>query len=137
MGFDLALLTQTPDLRCVQPVHRRLVCAMRYVHISRRTKQYSHAGLIRYLGNRDAIQSFHVFMDEAGHAWPEAIVLNPPCQPLFSYDEMLMVDLCTAGARNDRDRIDELIRDMIGERQREAIWAASRRLMGYLVKLVH
>lgn len=136
MGFELAQLTSTPDLRHVQPVHARLVRAMRYLHTSRKARDYSHAGLASHLGSQCAIQSFHVFMDEVGRAWPEAIVLNPPCRTAFSYDEMLLVDLCTAGARNDRDRFDELVRDMIGERQRQAIWSASRRLMRFLVTVV-
>lgn len=136
MAFDLAQLTYTPDLRGVQPVHARLVCAMRYLHISRKLREYSHAGLVRHLGSCCAVQSFHVFMDEAGRAWPDPIVLNPQCQPAFSYDEMLLVDLCTASAQNNRDCFDDLVRDMIGPGQRMAIWSASRRLMGQLATIV-
>lgn len=137
MAYDLAGLTYTPDLRSVQPVHARLVCAMRYTHVSRKVRDYSHEGLARHLGCRAAVHSFHVFMDESGRAWPEPIVLNPPCQPAFSYDEMLLVDLCTAAARNDRDPFDDLLSDMIGERQRDAIWSAARRLMPYLCAVVN
>lgn len=137
MGYDLAKLTYTPDLRTVQPVHARLVCGMRYTHVSRRVQDYSHAGLARHLGTVCAIRSFHVFMDEAGRSWPEPIVLNPPCQPAFSYDEMLLVDLCTAAARNDRDGFDDLVRDMIGKGQRGAIWSAARRLMRHLVTVLN
>lgn len=136
MSFDLAQLTFTPDLRTVQPVHARLVCGMRYMHVARRVRDYSHDGLARHLGSRCAVQAFHVFMDETGRAWPEPVVLNPPCQPAFSYDEMLLTDLCTAAARNDRECFDDLVRDMIAERQRDAIWSSARRMMRYLVAIV-
>ena len=137
MAFDLSHLTATPDLRTVQPIQARLVCGMRYNHVSRRVNDYSHRGLARYLGSHYAIQSFHVFMDEVGRAWPEPITLNSPCQPAFSYDEMLLTMLCTAAARDDRTKFDELIRDMVGNGQRRAIWAASRRLMRYLVSVAN
>ena len=136
MAFDLAALTSTPDLRAVAPVHARLVGAMRYTHIARRARDYSHADLARWLGTLCAVQSFHVFLDEAGRAWPDPIALNPPCQPLFSYDEMLLVDLATAAARNDRGTFDELVRDMVGVGGRNAIWSAARRLMRYLTTIV-
>ncbi len=72
-------------------------------------------------------------MYEAGCAWPDAIVLNPPCQPAFSYDKMLLIDLATAAARNERARFDAFIADMIGNAGRNAIWCAARRLMRHLV----
>jgi len=136
MAFDLSILTSTPDLREVAPVHARLVGAMRYTHVARRSQTYSHADLARWLGTPCAVQSFHVFLDEAGRAWPDPIALNPPCQPLFSYDEMLLVDLATAAARNDRDMFDTLLRDMVGVSGRHAIWRTARRLMRYLTTLV-
>ncbi|MXO68439.1 hypothetical protein GRI72_06325 [Altererythrobacter marinus] len=132
MAFDLAQLTRTPDLRAVTPLHARLVCAMRYTHVARRVGDYSHRRLASHLGSFCAVHSFHVFMDEAGHAWPERIVLNPPCQSAFSYDEMLLVDLLTAAARGERARFDDFVRDMIGAGARHAIWSAARRLMRHM-----
>ena len=134
--LDLAALTSTPDLREVAPLHARIVAALRYTHIARRTQSYRHADLAQRLGSRCAVHSFHVFLDEAGRAWPDPITLNPPCQPLFSYDEMLLVDLATAAARNDRATFDALVGDMIGTGGRNAIWASARRLMRYLVTIV-
>ena len=55
----------------------------------------------------------------------------------LSYDEMLLVDLCTAAARKERPVFDELVEDMIGAGDRNAIWSAARRLMGHLVGIVH
>lgn len=136
MAFDLAALTSTPDLREVSPIHARLVGAMRYTHVARRAATYSYGDLARWLGSPCAVQSFHVFLDEAGRAWPDPIALNPPCQPLFSYDEMLLVDLATAAARNDRDAFDEFVRDMVGLSGRHAMWRAARRLMRYLTTVV-
>lgn len=136
MAYDLSLLTMTPDLRGVPRAHARLVCALRYSHVARCHEDHAHEGLARHLGCRSAIHSFHVFLDECGRAWPEPIALNPPCQPLFSYDEMLLADLATAAARNDRDAFDQFISDMIGESGRNAIWNASRRLMKHLVTVV-
>ena len=133
MAFDLARLTSTPDLRTVPPVQARLVCAMRYTHLARKVNDYSHRGLARHLGTLCAVQSFHVIMDEAGRAWPEKIVLNPPCQPAFSYDEMLLVDLATAAARGERAQFDDFVHDMIGEGGRNAVWLAARRMMRHLV----
>ena len=49
---------------------------------------------------------------------------------------MLLVDLATAAARNDRATFDALVRDMIGTGGRNAIWASARRLMRYLVTIV-
>lgn len=133
MALDLAALTSTPDLREVSPIHARLVAALRYTHIARRSRSYRHAELAQRLGSHCAVHSFHVFLDEAGRAWPDPITLNPPCQPLFSYDEMLLVDLATAAARADRTTFDALVCDMIGPGGRNAVWASARRLMRYLV----
>lgn len=137
MAYDLCMLTYTPDLRTVPPVQARLVCAMRYAHVSRKADTYSHANLAQYLGSKCAVRSFHVFMDEAGRAWPDPIGLHPPCQSAFSYDEMLLVDLATAAARNDRTRFDLFVRDMVGSSGRNAIWHSARRMMRYLVSVVH
>lgn len=136
VAFDLASLTYTPDLRIVPPVQARLVCAMRYTHCARRVRDYSSASLARHLGTERAVHSFHVFMDEVGRSWPEPIELNPPCQPAFSYDEMLLVDLTTAAARNDRQKFDGLVSDMVGESGRNAIWSSARRLMRILIRVV-
>lgn len=136
MGFDLSLLTYTPDLRSVPPVHARLVCAMRYAHVARKADNYSNEALAQYLGSTSAVRSFHVFMDESGRAWPDPIGLNPPCQPAFSYDEMLLIDLATAAARNERARFDEFVDDMVGQSGRHAIWHSARRLMRHLVTVV-
>ena len=133
MALDLAALTSTPDLRQVSRVHARLVAALRYTHIARRAQSYRHADLAQRLGSHRGVHSFHVFLDEAGRAWPDPITLNPPGQPLFSYDEMLLVDLATAAARGDRSTFDDLVRDMIGIGGRNALWAAGRRLMRCLV----
>lgn len=100
MAFDLAKLSYTPDLRCVPAPHARLVCAMREAHMARAKRICCGPAMARYFGNFDAVRAFHVFMDEAGCAWPDPIVLNPPCQPAFSYDEMLLIDLVTAAAKS-------------------------------------
>lgn len=133
MAFDLSLLAATPDLRSVPPVHARLVCAMRYAHMARASGNCPAEGLARYLGGPGALRGFRVFMDEAGRAWPDPIALHHPCDASFSYDEMLLVDLATAAARNDRGRFDTFARDMIGRSGREAIWRSARRLMRHLV----
>lgn len=137
MAFDLETLTRTPDLRRVSPIQARIVGALRYTHVSRRARNYSHADLARQLGSHCAVHGFHILLDEAGRAWPEPITLNPPCEPQFSYDEMLIVDLATAAARNDRATFDALVCDMIGASGRQAIWSAARRMMRYLVTIVH
>ena len=136
MGFDLSLLTSTPDLRTAPTIQARLVCAMRYTHSARRARDYTPDGLAQHLGTGGAVHCFHVFMDDAGRAWPEPIILNPPCQPAFSYDEMLLVDLTTAAARNDRNRFDEFVSDMICRSGRDAIWSSARRLMRHMVRVV-
>lgn len=137
MSIDLEALLSTPELTEMSPVHVRLVCAMRYFHVSRRQRTYCCRMLATQIGNPLAVRPFHVFMDEAGRAWPDPIVLGPPCRMRLSYDEMLLVDLCTASARNDRAAFDDLVGDMIGVAQRRAIWSAARRLMGKLVRLIH
>ncbi|MHB9878086.1 hypothetical protein ACSMXM_00270 [Pacificimonas sp. ICDLI1SI03] len=129
MPLDLDTLKSTPDIREVAPVHAGLVCALRYNHMARRMGRYSHDVLAQHLGSECAVRSFHVFLDEAGRAWPEPIALNPPCQPLFSYDEMLLVDIATAAGRDDRDSFDNFVCDMIGEAGRTFLWTAARRLM--------
>lgn len=134
--MTLHTLLATPDLDEIAPVHARLVCAMRYVHVSRCRGSYDCRTLAAQMGNPDAVRPFHVMMDEAGRAWPEPIALNRPCQMRLSYDEMLLVDLCTAAARKDRDVFDDLIVDMIGPGGRNALWTAARRLMSRLVVIV-
>ena len=134
--MTLHTLLATPDLDEISPVHARLVCAMRYVHLARSQGKYCCRALAAQIGTSDAVRPFHVFMDEAGRAWPEHIALNRPCQMALSYDEMLLVDLSTAAARNERDVFDELIEDMIGRANRNAIWTAARRLMSTLVVIV-
>ncbi|MFV0643342.1 MAG: hypothetical protein ACK5NN_02390 [Sphingomonadaceae bacterium] len=136
MAFEMETFTSTPDIRMVSPVHARIVNALRYTHVARASRSYCHDTLARSLGNAGAAWGFHVFLDEVFRAWPDPIALNPPCQPRFSYDEMLLVDLSTAAARNDRASFDKFCEDMIGKSGRNAIWHAARRYMRYLVALV-
>lgn len=129
LPFDLAMLTSTPDIRSVAPVHARIVCALRYTHMARARRCYCARELAVHLGTCDAVYSFHVFLDEAGRAWPEPIALNPACQPRMSYDEMLLVDCATAAAQNDTTAFDDFLRDMVGSAARRSLWMAARRLM--------
>lgn len=133
MALNLAALTSTPDLRCLPEIQVRFVGAWRYMHIARRSSGYQHHHLLRYLGNLEAIRPFHVLSDEIGRAWPEPFVLNPPCQPLCSYDEMLMLDLTTAAAKDNRKAFDHFLCDMVSASGREAIWNAARRLMRHFI----
>ncbi|MEM6267177.1 MAG: hypothetical protein AAF494_08910 [Pseudomonadota bacterium] len=135
MTFDLDLLTYTPDMRYVDPARARVVSALRYSHMAKVKKCYSPQTLGHHLGCRDAVSSFHVFLDEAGRAWPDPISLNRPCDPSFSYDEMLIADLCIAAARNDRKPFDEMTCDMLGQGARNSIWVSARRLMRHLVEV--
>ncbi|MEO0688963.1 MAG: hypothetical protein AAFY51_01555 [Pseudomonadota bacterium] len=135
MEFDLSMLTYTPDIRHVDPARARIVNALRYSHVARAAGDYCPNTLGYHLGNREAVSSFHVFLDETGRAWPEPISLHRPCNPEFSYDEMLLSDLCVAAARGDRAPFDEMTRDMLGHSARNSIWACSRRLMHHLVSV--
>ena len=135
--MTLQNLLVTPDLNEIAPVHARLVCAMRYVHMARAQRSHCCRALATQLGSPNAVRPFHVFMDEAGRAWPDPIALNRPCQMSLSYDEMLLIDLCTAAARKERGVFDELVEDMIGVGGRNAIWGAGRRLMAHIVGIVH
>lgn len=129
MSFDLAILTSTPDIRTVAPIHARIVRALRYTHIARKGRGFCCDDLAEQLGAPLAVHAFLVFLDEAGRAWPEPIMLNPPCQPRMSYDEMLLVDCATAAAKDDRDSFDDFLRDMLDPATRRSLWNAARRLM--------
>ena len=133
MAYDLAQLTYTPDMRHVDPARGRIVCALRYCHVARSDGRYCARTLACHLGSRTAVASFHVLLDEAGHTWPERIAVNPPCAPEFSYDEMILADLCMAAAYDDRLDFDEMVEDMLGPSARHALWCAARRLMRILV----
>ena len=132
LPFDLELLTSTPDIRTVAPVHARLVCALRYTHITRQRRRFCCRELGDQLGSHGAVHPFMIYLDEVGRAWPDPISLNPPCQPRMSYDEMLLVDCATAAAKNDRASFDDFLRDMLPEATRRPIWNAARRLMAAL-----
>lgn len=129
MPFDLDLLTSTPDIRMVAPVQARIVFGLRYTHLARQRRCYCANELAEHLGSSGAVSRFHVFLDEAGRAWPEPIALNPPCQPRLSYDEMLLIDCAAAAARDERRVFDHFLHDMIGEGARHGLWFAARRLM--------
>lgn len=136
MAYDLTMLTYTPDMRFVDPARAKIVGALRYNHVSKASKSYCTGIMRNYLGSPQAISSFYVFLDEAGRAWPEPIALHRPCNPDFSYDEMLLSDLCVASARNDRAPFDEMTRDMLSKRARDSIWVSARRLMRHIVSVV-
>jgi hypothetical protein len=128
-GFDLDRLIATPDVRCIAPVQARIVGAMRYTHVARQRGRFGDAGLVRYLGSTLAIRPFLVFIDEVGHAWPDPVCLNQPCQALLSYDEMLIVDLAAAAANGDRRAFDHFLEDMLSARWRDHLWHTARRFM--------
>lgn len=129
MPFDLDQLICTPDLRDIDNTRARIVGALRYCHVARASKAYCPTRLAQQLGCRDAVSSFHVFVDEAGRAWPEPISLHLPCNPRLSYDEMLLADLCEAATRSDRGAFDEMIEDMLGVSARNSLWSTCQRLV--------
>ena len=129
MAIDLALLTSTPDIRSVPPIHARIVCALRYTYMARARRSYCARELAGHLGSPNAVHDFHVFLDEAGSAWPEPISLNPACQPRMSYDEMLLADCATAAARNEAKVFEHFLNEMLGDAARRSLWTAARRLM--------
>jgi len=137
MNFDLEILTVTADIRAIEPTHARLVWALRYTHMASRTRTYAPGVLARQLGSHCGVHSFHVFLDEVGRSWPEPIALHPPCQATLSYDEMLLVDLANAAARDDRAHFDAFVRDMVSQGGRNAIWFAARRLMRFMTTVVN
>ncbi|MEM6858625.1 MAG: hypothetical protein AAF559_12200 [Pseudomonadota bacterium] len=129
MEFDLSILTYTPDIRHVDPSRARIVKALRYSHVARAAGDYCPNTLGHHLGNREAVSSFHVFLDETGRAWPEPISLHLPCNPRLSYDEMLLADLCVAATRSDRTAFDEMTQDMLGVSVRNSLWSTCQRLV--------
>ncbi|MEM6898270.1 MAG: hypothetical protein AAF583_00665 [Pseudomonadota bacterium] len=135
MPFDLSMLTYTPDIRHVDPARARIVNALRYSHVARAAGDYCPNTLGYHLGSREAVSSFHVFLDETGRAWPEPISLHRSCDPNFSYDEMLLTDLCVAAAREERMAFDDMTQDMLGPSARNAIWASCRRLMRHFTSV--
>lgn len=70
MAFDLALLTSTPDIRTVAPVHARLVRALRYTHIARRGRSFCCDDLAEQLGAPLAVHAFLVFWTRPGGPGP-------------------------------------------------------------------
>lgn len=136
VAYDLTVLTYTPDLRYVDPLRAKVVNALRYSHVAKANRNYCARIMSNILGAQTAISSFHVFIDEAGRAWPEPIQLHCPRNPSFSYDETLLADLCVAAARNDRDPFDRMTEDMLGQAARNSIWASARRLMRHIVSVV-
>lgn len=134
MATDLSVLTSTPDLRCIPEVQARMVRAWRYMCIARRCGNYCPTQLLRHLHSLDAIRPFHVLSDEIDRGWPEPFAFNAPCRYQCSYDEMLLLDLTTAAAKDERKTFDAFIVDMVPAASREAIWVAARRLMTHLAR---
>lgn len=129
MAFDLALLTSTPDIRALPRHQVMLVSAFRYMHVARVTRRYSREQFAMILGGPKAVAPFHRFASAIGHAWPEPVYLNPPCQPRLSYDEMLILDLAAAAVNGDRKAFDGFVADMLGAPARYVLWQAARRFM--------
>ncbi|WP_239806363.1 hypothetical protein [Croceicoccus hydrothermalis] len=129
MGFDLSTLTPRHDLRAIPPLRAMIVCAVRYVHVARIGQCYCHEGLQRFLGSGTAIRPFHCFLSEVDQYWPEPVALNRPCDPMLSFDEMLLTDMLSAAATGDRDGFDRLIHDMIPAAGRHAMWFTGSRLV--------
>ena len=128
MAIDLDMLFRTPDLGALDPAPARLVTALRYIHCARHKGTYSHRAIATHLGSDAAVRALHVLLSEYAVAVADPIVLNPPCQPRLSYDEMLFVDLLTAAIHDDRRTFDWLLDDMLGQGARNAVWTAARRL---------
>ncbi|MBZ6378510.1 hypothetical protein B5C34_12520 [Pacificimonas flava] len=132
MAASLAALSSTPDIRTLPCWQHRLVTAFRCGVMASRGRRDAADRIKLLLGSREdqnAIRAFRALVDQLGQAWPEPFTVNPPCQPLLSYDEMLMLDLASAGASGDSDTFDFLLREMVSPMQRRSLWAAIRRLI--------
>ncbi len=129
MPFDLTALTRLVDIRSAPWGPACIVDAWRYVHVAQRTRRYSRSELGHLLNNPKAIPPFHRFCSETVRTWPDPICLNPPGQRLLSHDEMLIVDMTDAAARNDRAAFNGLLEDMLSEQARYGMWRTTRKLM--------
>lgn len=130
MPFDLAVLTGTPDIRCLPRHQAVLVNAFRYMHMANAVGRYSRQEFALVLGSPKVVAPFHAFSSAIGRTWPDPIHLNSPCQPRLSYDEMLILDLAAAAANGDRKAFDWFVCDMLTAPERYGLWHAARKFMG-------
>ena len=129
MPFDIDLMVQMPDLRTMPAAQARIAVATRVAVVFAKLERDPRPELELRLGNAEAAVRFLDLVEEIGTAWPEPVYVNAPCCPRLSYDEMMVLDLITAAVRSDREAFDAFLRDMIPAKQRDRLYAVSKRFV--------
>lgn len=118
------MLVSTPHLPNLPKDQMRIVTAMRVAVMANAKALDVKPYINQHIINEKAAHHFAHVMESIGDSWPEPVCVHRPCCPVVSYDEMLLLDLVTAVVRDDEDRFHDLVRDMLGERDRRRIHTA-------------
>lgn len=136
MPFNLDLMAQTPDIRCMPAAQARITFATRIAVVFSKLGRDPRAELANRLGSEGAARHFLALVEEVGASWPEPVYVNSPCCPKLSYDEMMVLDLLTACGQDDRQTFDDLLRDMLPAEARDRIYTAGNAFIGSYVQRV-
>jgi hypothetical protein len=78
--------------------------------------------LTQRMGNEQAGKHFAHIIETMRECWPEPVCVHRPCCGQVSYDEMCLLDLVTAVISAQPAIFHDLIRDMVGERDRARLY---------------
>lgn len=113
-----SMLEGTPKLRSMSTGQISIVIAMRVTILARAQGMGVKCYLAKQMPGEDAARHFLHIIEAMCESWPEPVMVHRPCCNKVSYDEVLLLDLVTAAARDDTKTFHNRIRDMIGERDR-------------------
>lgn len=118
------LLPKPPKLAQLSVTYLRIVTAMRVTVMGQAQDFDVKPYLIRQFHCEKIAEDFAEIVTVMQRAWPEPVMVHRPCRNHMSYDEVWMVDLVQAVAQGDRRAFDDLIRDMVGHRDRSQLFNA-------------
>lgn len=102
----------------------KIVTAMRVTVLANAQGMGVKCYLSKQMPNEDAALHFAHIVETMCEVWPEPVRVQRPCCGQVSYDEMLLLDLMTAVVRAEPAAFQNLICDMVGERDRNRLLAA-------------
>lgn len=129
MTTDLAVLTRTPCIGCLDEPHRAMIVTMRWWVSLRKRGCNPSTAIAERLGSEEAVVRFWLFMEAVGAAWPDPFIVSPPCCGRLSFDEATLVQMLGHIGRGDRCGLYRLLGEMLPIEQSERLYVATAALL--------
>lgn len=119
-------LTRIVTLGTLPADEAAVIEAVRLSALMTRIGRNPDRALAEKLGSRRAATQSRLLLSEVAAAWPDRLVVGPPCSENLSHDEQTLLAMIDAAGRGDRPAFDRILAVLLPAVQRQHLYVCAR-----------